>query len=501
VVVQLGGVTTVVQSSPTTTRLRHVRSHDYFEGRLEDECARAELQGGSFGVARIKFRAAQAQLLEDALTRHLGSLDVVGMYAADEYELLLVDMVPDQVRETCLRIQAQVTSGGSGDLTLGIASWSRDGRSPEALLGAAGSSPVAMDPRGSSSIPGVGAIEGLRPLLERIAPTQISVLILGETGVGKEVLARRLHQMSPRAGMPMLCINCAALPEPLLESELFGHERGAFTGAVEAKAGLLETAQGGTVMLDEIAELPLTLQAKLLRVVEERQVTRVGGVRPRSIEVRFITATNRDLEAEVARGQFRQDLFFRLNGILLVLPPLRERVAEIEPLAELFIAEFARQNALPCPPRWSRAAVRVLERYAWPGNVRELRNVVERAVMLCEGSTIDLGHLPLERLGRTLALERVSQLPPTVPPNGSSQPAHPSPGSYGYGACHPTWHGSEEVVCPLEQTVSNMERTEIQRALERCGGNQTQAARLLGISRRSLITRIERHGLVRPRKR
>src|SRR6185503_6105666 len=176
----------------------------------------------------------------------------------------------------------------------------------------------------------------LHRLVERIARGTINVLILGETGAGKEVLAERVQRLSPRARWPFLRLNCAALSETLLESELFGHERGAFTGAVTAKPGLLETAEGGTVFLDEAGELPMSIQVKLLRVIEERQVLRVGGLKPRPIDVRFIAATNRDLEVEVARGAFRQDLFFRLNGVTLVVPPLRDRVSEIEALARLF---------------------------------------------------------------------------------------------------------------------------------------------------------------------
>jgi transcriptional regulator with PAS, ATPase and Fis domain len=220
----------------------------------------------------------------------------------------------------------------------------------------------------------------------------------------------------------MLCVNCASLTETLLESELFGHERGAFTGAVQAKPGLLEVAEGGSVLLDEIGERPLAIQAKVLRVVEQRSVTRVGGLKARSIDVRFMAATHRNLEAEIARGRFRQDLYYRLNGVALVVPPLRERVEEIRSLADTFLAQFASQAGRPAP-RLSAQALEMIESYSWPGNVRELRNMMERAVMLTNAEVIDLSHLPHERLGRTLPHERISEPPPfRDPPSYTLRP-------------------------------------------------------------------------------
>jgi MoxR-like ATPase len=401
VVVLLGGVTVVVQAFGASTRLRHVRSHDYFEGRLEDECARADESRRPFGVLRLRFARNQAQVVEEAFTRLLRGVDLVAMYAADEYELLLSDADADKIATLARAINDAVRAKGLGELTLGMACWPSDGRSPEALLAAAGNALRGEPEPSPFRVPAAGAIEALRPLVERVAPTNINVLILGETGVGKEVLARRIHELSPRASAPLLCVNCAALSETLLESELFGHERGAFTGAVQSKPGLLEVAEGGTVLLDELGEMPLSIQAKLLRVVEQRSVTRVGGLKARLIDVRFIAATHRDLEAEIARRRFREDLYYRLNGVSLVVPPLRERVDEIRPLAEEFAGSFARQMRRTAP-KLSSGTYRALERYAWPGNVRELRNVMERAVLLCQADVIEPAHLPLERLGRTL---------------------------------------------------------------------------------------------------
>jgi DNA-binding NtrC family response regulator len=298
------------------------------------------------------------------------------------------------------------------------------------------------------------AMRDLHKLAERIASGKISVLILGETGVGKEVLARTIHDRSPRADKPFLPLNCSALSESLLESELFGHEKGAFTGADRDKPGLLETADGGTVFLDEIGELPTTMQVKLLRVLEERRVMRVGGVESRAIDVRFVAATHRDVEAHVAAGTFRQDLYFRLNGASLVIPPLRERTDEIEPLARAFAAEIAEEMSYDCTPELSRDALDTLRAYRWPGNIRELRNVIERAVLLAEGTPIARLHLPTEKM---------------------QTPAAPSDAPGG-------------------------EKQRVIDALAQCAGNQSRAAKLLGISRRTLVKRLDQYGIPRPLK-
>jgi transcriptional regulator with GAF, ATPase, and Fis domain len=419
---------------------------------------------------------------------------------------LLSDTSADKAAATAHLLNDYVKAKGVGEVTMGLACWPGDGRSPEVLLAAAGTALHGRTEQSPTRVPSSGAIEALRPLVERVAQANINVLILGETGVGKEVLARRIHELSPRAGAPLLCVNCAALSETLLESELFGHERGAFTGAVQSKPGLLEVAEGGTVLLDELGEMPLSIQAKLLRVVETRSVTRVGGLKGRIIDVRFMAATHRDLELEIQRGRFREDLYYRLNGVSLMVPPLRERTNEIRTLAQEFATDCARQTGRP-PPKLSSGAYRALERYAWPGNVRELRNVMERAVMLSQSDVIDLVHLPLERLGRTLPLERVSE-PPLLPPPAAPEPDLLSvrPGAYSFAPVGVAPMGGARPTTPsvsnTTPSVSNEdERERILRALERCAGNQTHAARLLGISRRTLISRIERYNLPRPRKR
>jgi two-component system, NtrC family, response regulator AtoC len=324
-----------------------------------------------------------------------------------------------------------------------------------------------------------GAMARLHDLVDRVAASTISVLILGETGVGKEVLAELVHTRSSRAARPFLRLNCAALAETLLESELFGHEKGAFTGAVETKAGLLETAQGGTVFLDEIGELPPSTQAKLLRVIEQRELLRVGGLRARPIDVRFIAATHRDLGADIERGTFRRDLYFRLNGITLSIPPLRDRPAEIEALARRFAIRAAASLGRSAPPALSAEALVRLRGHPWPGNIRELRNVMDRAVLLAS-DRIDAEHLMVEAARVDVA---VSVAAPRV--QAGSVLAEAPAGD----------------LAEVRRRTLALEREHILAALARAAGNQKVAAQMLGISRRTLITKLERHAIDRPRKR
>jgi transcriptional regulator with PAS, ATPase and Fis domain len=303
----------------------------------------------------------------------------------------------------------------------------------------------------------------------RVAKSPISVLLVGETGSGKEVLARTIHHASGRTGA-LVCVNTAALPEQLLESELFGHEKGAFSGAAQAKPGLIEAAQGGTLFLDEIGELPMPMQAKLLRVLEDRMLRRVGATTERKVDVRIIAATNCDLEQNVAEKRFRADLLFRLNACTIAIPPLRERGGEIRRLAEVFLVRAAASMA--CPQiRFAPEALDALERYAWPGNVRELRNVVERAAAL---------------VSATGAPITVADLPPNV--RGEARGAAvraPAPGSLLPGP------PGEDV----RDSVRDYERQRITEALAQTNGNQTQAAELLGLPRRTLAYKMARLGI------
>ena len=250
-----------------------------------------------------------------------------------------------------------------------------------------GDEPVAADP----------ASLHLLDMARRVAASDATVLVCGESGTGKEVIARYLHRHSPRAAGPFVAINCAAIPESMLEATLFGHEKGAFTGAANARAGTFERAQGGTLLLDEVSEMALPLQAKLLRVLQEREVERLGGQRSVALDVRVVATTNRDLAGTVRNGGFREDLFYRLNVFPLHLPALRERGGDILPLARHMVAAHARRMRRPLP-RFSEAAQVRLMAHAWPGNVRELDNLVQRALILCGGDCIDAGDLPFETL-------------------------------------------------------------------------------------------------------
>jgi len=312
----------------------------------------------------------------------------------------------------------------------------------------------------------------------RAAATLINVLILGENGVGKEILARAIHNLSPRAKGPFVALNCAALTESLVQSELFGHEKGAFTGALHARAGLLESAAGGTLFLDEIGELPISMQSKLLRALEERKVLRIGARAEREIDVRFVAATNRDPEREIERGAFRQDLYFRLNGISLTIPPLRERTLEIPHLARMFLARARAQQSAPALSI-AASTLALLEVYAWPGNVRELKNIIERGAVLCRGEQLLPEHLPPKLREPQRAIP--SSAPP---PDGGPPPLRES-----------------TAPAALRGPATADERGAILDALEQCAGNQTRAAGLLGMSRRTLVSRLNEFDIPRPRKR
>ncbi|HSN29123.1 MAG TPA: sigma-54 dependent transcriptional regulator [Kofleriaceae bacterium] len=299
-------------------------------------------------------------------------------------------------------------------------------------------------------------------LISKIHSARTSVLITGESGTGKELVARALHTEGARAKMPFVAVNCGAIPEELMESELFGHKKGAFTGAIADKPGLFQEASGGTLFLDEIGELSLGLQVKLLRALQERKVKPVGATEEAEIDVRVVAATNRDLETEVARGAFRADLYYRLNVIEVRLPPLRQRREDIPLLAEHFLRRFATEHGRDL--RFSPEALRQLERYDFPGNVRELENIIERAVALAPNNTIGPEDLPDERVTKPGV-----ELPAQFPPEGVD----------------------------LERLVSDYEREWVTRALEEAGGIRKRAAALLGVSFRSLRYRLEKLGIDR----
>jgi nitrogen regulation protein NR(I) len=316
-------------------------------------------------------------------------------------------------------------------------------------------------------------ITDLYAVLERVADTPTTVLITGESGTGKELVARALHEHSSRRDKPFIKVNCAAIPKELIESELFGYERGAFTGAVSSKPGRFELANGGTLFLDEIGEIPIEMQVKLLRALQESEFERVGGIKTIRVDVRLVAATNRDLKKLIAAGTFREDLFYRLNVVPMRLPALRERADDIPLLVEHFLAKFngrLKKHVVGLEPE----ALEALRAYGWPGNIRELENVVERAVLFCDTQTIRRDDLPPETRGVTPPRESGSQPGPELdaklPPEG----------------------GLKEHV---KVAMSRLERDLVSRALAQTGGNVTHAARLLKISRKGLQLKMKELGL------
>ncbi|HXJ78468.1 MAG TPA: sigma-54 dependent transcriptional regulator [Candidatus Methylomirabilis sp.] len=307
-----------------------------------------------------------------------------------------------------------------------------------------------LDPAASGIITVSPAMEEVLSVVDRVAPTDSAVLILGESGTGKELVARALHQRSARAAQAFVPIHCGALPREVLESELFGHEKGAFTGAINAKPGLIELAEGGTLFLDEIGEMEPESQVKLLRVLESLSFFRVGGTRRRTVDLRLVAATNRDLVEAIKTNQFRQDLYYRINTITVSLPPLRERREDIRPLAEYFVEQHATYGRKKLSP----ASLQSLERYDWPGNVRELEHVIQRGAILCRGDEIQTEDLPPEVRGGRAS---------TMPPGGS---------------------------------LEDMERQHIIATLKRVGGHRGKASALLGIDPKTLYRKILAYGIV-----
>src|SRR5258705_438557 len=323
----------------------------------------------------------------------------------------------------------------------------------QSAIGLAEPRPMVREPDSFLADTLIGASPPWRAVLKRahqVASTETTTCLQGESGTGKEVVARFIHAISPRRRGPFLAINCAALPEALLESELFGFERGAFTGAQNSKPGQIELASGGVLFLDEVTEMSLTAQAKVLRVLQEREFLRLGGTRPIKVNVRVIAATNRGLRSAVAQGRFREDLYYRINVFDIYMPPLRERGRDILLLAHGVLEEFARANGCP-PVQLTSGAEDALLNYYWPGNVRELRNVLERAAIVCEGPFVDAEHLSL---------------------------------------------AVREDIPSLDSTdLGALERQAIAQALRGVGGNKARAARQLGISRTQLYSRLRKYGL------
>ena len=384
-------------------------------------------------------------------------LDIAGLIAANEVERIRVPVVACGIAADPKRAADAIRAGAKEFIPL----------PPDAQLIAAVLSAVADDNR--PMVVRDPSMQAVIAMADQIAPSDASILITGESGVGKEVIARHVHQKSRRASKPFISVNCAAIPENLLESELFGHEKGAFTGAVARRIGKFEEANGGTLLLDEISEMDARLQAKLLRAIQEREIDRVGGAKPVKVDIRILATSNRDLAQAVKEGTFREDLLYRLNVVNLRLPPLRERPGDVLALAEFFVRKYAAANGAPERPL-SAEAKRRLASHRWPGNVRELENAMHRAVLMATGSEIEEDAIRLPD-GQPFA----SADPHARAAQAASLAAETASRSY------------------VGQTVAAVEQQLIIDTLEHCLGNRTHAANILGISIRTLRNKLKEY--------
>jgi DNA-binding NtrC family response regulator len=331
-----------------------------------------------------------------------------------------------------------------------------------------------------SVIHGSEAMRRTLAMAEQIAPSDASVLITGESGTGKEVIARFIHRKSARASKPFIAVNCAAIPANLMESELFGHEKGAFTGAQARRIGKFEEANGGTLLLDEISEMDVGLQAKLLRAIQEREIDRVGGSKPIKVNIRILATSNRDLEAEARKGAFREDLYFRLNVISLHLPKLADRLDDISPLAEYFIEKYSKANGVPSR-KLTHSAIEKLKSHSWHGNVRELENIIHRAVLMAQGNVIDENAILLPARKDAPAAAAIAS---PVSPLGMPAAAPSAVAASAAPAKRNDLVG---------RTVEDVEKELILDTLNHCLGNRTQAANVLGISIRTLRNKLKQY--------
>ncbi len=454
------------------------------QARVDAEIERAAALDRSVAIVALRFDPAGERDDDErpleALAGELRALDRIADIGGGEILALLAEIDPDEVDLAAERLLRALARAGTA-ARAGYAVYPRDGGDGGALLDAARTALASAPPAGAAAaaaafrtvvtgdaadqvmIVADEAMSSLIALLERLAAVELPVLLLGETGTGKELAAAALHRHSPRRDGPLVTFNCAAIPDTLAESELFGHERGAFSGAAAAKQGLFETAEGGTVLLDEVGELSPAVQAKLLRVLETRRFTRVGSVTERAVDVRVVAATNRDLLAEVDAGRFRRDLYFRLSAAAVWLPPLRDRPREIPILARWFL-DAARRAAGRGAASLSSEAVRHLAAHPWPGNIRELKNCMAFLAAACPGDSIDAGQVQAylqRRMGQSV-------------PAGQPTPAEPLPSFR-----------------PIKQEVRELERRRMVEALRAAHGNQTLAAALIEMPLRTFVAKLK----------
>lgn len=478
-----------------------LNNHGYFETRLSEELDRSARYKRPVSILMIgpKLEAKELQEKIDDLSQRyptvvnylqkvIRGMDLLAHYGKYELELLLPETNKEQAIILAERITQEAKFDKDCPISVGVASYPEDGKTADILIEKSRHAlRIARDKKSDrvvqitedarrlmlgdkkEIIVRSEKMKELFDLVERIAKSTITVLIQGETGVGKEVVAEAIHTKSDRANKPLVCLNCAALTETLLESELFGHEKGSFTGADQTKIGLFETANGGTIFLDEIGEMPQKTQAKLLRVLQAKKIMRVGSNKEIDTDVRVVAATNRKLEEQVEKKLFREDLFYRLNAATVTIPPLRERKEEIPYLAQTFVKQCCDENGLP-KKELTPEALDVLMKYTWPGNIRELRNTIERSVVISEGETI---------FKEALTSRLTSEYPTDKPHHAQS--LDDMDGS------------SETVVGDMKEIVSGYEKDIILAALKKAQWNQTKASELLNVPRRTLVSKIKKY--------
>ncbi|MBW1810597.1 MAG: sigma 54-interacting transcriptional regulator [Deltaproteobacteria bacterium] len=488
--IAFGAVTASIHLlTPAQGRQLGLESHDRFQAELEMEVGRARLFGRAVALLMIRAEKGKRHSLADwlpGLKQRLRPFDRMALYSQNTVEILLPEASIDQASELCSKNRKDGHA-----LVCGLGSFPKHASSAGELLEvtrtaleqtSAGEALYCAQLLVSSDREPEFASRGLEPVIrsaaikavyktaKKVASSAIPVLIQGETGTGKEIVARVIHTQGKRQKKPFICINCGSIPVQLVESTLFGHEKGAFTGADHRSPGVFESANGGTVLLDEVGELPPPAQASLLRVLETKRFTRVGSSKEIEVDVRILAATHRDLEAMCRSGEFREDLFYRLNGMTIDVPPLRERTDEIEALSEHFIQQANKAN--DCSVRGiDDEARQLLLRYHWPGNVRELRNAIERAVVISNGRVISVDDLP-------------------EPVRGLAKTEHyqdPESGA-----------DDQDFEVNLRAETQRLETRLVLKALKKTGGDRAKAAKILGLPVRSLSHKMQVLGIKRP---
>jgi DNA-binding NtrC family response regulator len=512
--VLLGSVVVRVQVLGEQGQSLGLVGEDLFRRRVEEELSRARHFRRPFALMLV--RAVEVATSEQApysskswlevVRARVRSVDRVALYGVGAVEVLLPETGAEEAERIARELAAPLDRGDIR-LLVGLALYPEAGDTPDRLIEAAREAahraspeePLQVGPAGAESIggpqPGEGdviagrSMRSLMEMVERAATSRIPIILHGETGTGKEVLARMIHERGPRSGRRMVRVNCGAIPKDLVESTLFGHERGAFTGALQQQKGVFEEAHGGTVFLDEIGELPPPAQAALLRVLEVGAFNRVGSNREVEVDVRIVAATHRDLEAMAASGAFRADLYYRLSGMVIDIPPLRQRADEIAPLARRFLQMANALNGRKIEGM-TPEALSLLQAYSWPGNVRELRNAIERAVVVARGTLVGVEDLPVRMRASP---ERPEATRPSDPGRSADRVSEP-PAS----RRRPVAPADTPEHGPVRGKVQQYEAQLLRDTLEAAGWNRAEAAKRLGIPVRTLSYRMQVLGLKKP---